>query len=93
MSNDLNLKNRYDLLVYTKDHNNEMRVLLLVECKAKKPTENGLYQLLGYNAHINAPFVALAWDKGFVYCNTLKADAKWQTDLPHYHVLVSESNR
>ncbi|MDA8773663.1 type I restriction enzyme HsdR N-terminal domain-containing protein [Chlamydiia bacterium] len=93
LKHDLNLQNRFDLLVYTKDSSTQMRVLLLIECKAKKPTQDGLYQLLGYNSHIKAPFVALAWDKGFIYCNTQNPDAQWQTHLPDYQTLLSESTR
>lgn len=46
---------RYDLLCYTQ----EMKPLLLVECKAHKLDDAVTQQALGYNREIKAPFLCL----------------------------------
>jgi len=50
---------RLDLLVYQKI-DDQLRPLLLVECKAHALTQKAFDQLIGYNHHIRAPYLLLA---------------------------------
>lgn len=65
-------------------NNNSITPYLLIECKAKKPTQKAMYQLAGYNSAIHAPYIALVWDTG-MYC--MKASIQGWVDcleLPEY---------
>jgi len=53
---------RSDIVCFKK-HLDELRPILLIECKAVKIEEKHLTQLLGYNYHFKAHCVALVSDK------------------------------
>lgn len=65
---------RVDILVYQKT-GDELQPFLLVECKAHPLTQAVLNQVIGYNHHIQAPYIAIAnqhevrsgWFDGSVY--------------------------
>lgn len=40
--------------------------LLLVECKAVRPSISAIAQLLGYNFFVKAPFTAVAWQNSII---------------------------
>jgi hypothetical protein len=52
-------KRRIDLLAYAKK-GNQLFPLLMVECKAAAPGQKAFTQVASYNAHVKAPFLALA---------------------------------
>jgi type I site-specific restriction endonuclease len=71
---------RADILCFTKN----MKPLLLIECKKERIDNTAIEQVRGYNAFVQAPFIALADEKGvFFLCGKeLKAG------LPHYDELL-----
>lgn len=52
-------KRRFDILCYDKC-TEELKPLLLIECKEGTPDEKAKRQVIGYNYFIGAPFVAVA---------------------------------
>ena|ERR1700733_11542183 len=52
-------KRRADIIVFTK-RDGELYPLIMIECKAVPLTPKFAQQVIGYNAFIEAPFVALA---------------------------------
>lgn len=66
---------RVDILVYQKKKG-ELQPYLLVECKAHKLNQATIDQVIGYNYHIQAPYIAIAnaqevrcgWFDGNTYC-------------------------
>ncbi len=74
---------RVDVLCYRK-LGESLAPYLLIECKARKPTDQALHQLIGYNAFIGAPFIALIWNDGGLCLERI--DKTWQTraKLPSY---------
>jgi len=74
---------RVDILCSVVD-NDLIAPFLLIECKARKPTQKAFYQLAGYNTEIQAPYIAVVWESG-MYC--MKATPSgWQdcSKLPKY---------
>lgn len=52
---------RFDVVCFAKNIHKEFSLypLLLIECKAKDIKESSLRQVMGYNYHIQAPYIAL----------------------------------
>ena len=58
---------RIDLVAFARsDVGGELKPVLLVECKARKVTQDAVDQLLGYNHFLEVPFLALAAEKTFL---------------------------
>lgn len=83
---------RADLLCFApKIHPNyPLYPLLLIECKRTTPNAAALEQLLGYNAFVQAPFVALASPEGIQVAPYSREalSRRWLTTLPSYGELV-----
>jgi hypothetical protein len=56
---------RVDILAYGLI-NNELKPLVLIECKALSTKIEALHQILGYNHFVEAPFIALASKSGYL---------------------------
>ena len=80
------LKRRFDIVVFYKS-GNTLLPLLLIECKAKMPSQKAIDQLFGYNTTIQAPFVGLAWDNGV---SLFSADAAI-IENPSYQMMINTS--
>lgn len=74
---------RADLVVFSVGV--ELSPLLLIECKEGNLTSDHVEQLLGYNYHVKAPFIALASPQGV---QTLIAPGQWIGTLPPFDELV-----
>lgn len=55
-------KRRADIVVFSKNESGELVPLLMIECKSVPLTPQFAQQVIGYNAFIGAPFIALAND-------------------------------
>jgi Type I restriction enzyme R protein N terminus (HSDR_N) len=80
---------RVDILAYACIEG-VLKPLLLVECKDKKITDEALYQVLGYNHYIKAPYVALVAGSGYVIYDTLKNT--WMDTLLDYDTLILQAS-
>lgn len=60
--------------------------LLLIECKATPLTEQALHQVLGYNAHVGARFVALVSADQAYFCEATQN--RQGASLPTYQELL-----
>jgi hypothetical protein len=74
-------KRRIDLISYRRG---TLEPLLLVECKAVPLTEQAVHQVLGYNAYVQAPFVAVVNDNTVYFCG----QSRHSSELPPYEQLV-----
>ena len=80
---------RIDILSLMKD-GDTLKPLLLVECKAGDIAPSAKMQLAGYNAHVKAPFFALANEScvhfGYWHCK----DVRWLDFIPPYFQIEVE---
>lgn len=53
-------KRRFDIVAFWKNSSTELIPLLIIECKARPLTPTFARQVTGYNASVQAPFVAIA---------------------------------
>lgn len=81
-------KRRIDLLAYGVVKK-EWIPLLLVECK-KQALEDAAAQVIGYNAFVCAPFVALVsrTEVQWGYCEKTSGTYVWHPGLPSYTALL-----
>lgn len=59
-------KRRLDILCYT-FIKGEIQPLLLIECKATPLSERALWQVIGYNTFVKAPFIAIVNEKKILF--------------------------
>jgi hypothetical protein len=80
---------RIDLLCYGRgvDSSSTLYPLLLIECKATPLTEQALHQVLGYNAHVGARFVALVAENQAYFCEATQN--RQGASLPTYQELLN----
>ncbi len=87
-------KRRIDIIAYAQVEQ-ELKPLLVIECKATTLHPNMLDQLLGYNHFIQAPFVALMNQKKTIFgqYDTHTGSLDLSTSLPTYEELLTKINR
>jgi len=79
---------RIDLLCYAKLEA-LLYPLLLIECKAVPLTEQGIDQLMGYNHHVGAPFIAAANAEEVRFAYREGADYRFCSFLPPFKELIA----
>lgn len=77
------LRRRFDVVIFYQTAE-QLKPLLLIECKAKKGGQAAMRQLLGYNALIQAPFIGLGDADGF-RCYTAAGE---EVPIPTYQALL-----
>ena len=79
-------KRRVDLLCFHRS----LAPLLLIECKAERIDEKSILQVLGYNAVVKAPFLALARPGAILFISQKDptSGSTWHTRLPRFDELV-----
>jgi len=80
------LRRRVDILCYTPD----AKPLLLLECKAGPLTPKAMEQVLGYNFHIQAPYVAIVNAAEIHFRYNLACKRGLIHHLPTYQELIDE---
>lgn len=81
-------KRRLDIVVFAKT--SALFPLLLVECKATTPLSiEFASQVIGYNAVVQAPFVAIANEEQVLLGRWEEGHFRFTEGLPHYHALCS----
>ena len=88
LCNTININRRTDILLYQKDHN-QIHPLMLIECKAEKPNQEAIFQLIGYNNYLKARYIALGWKESFIYLDLHRNVPNWIRGIPKYSDLVS----
>lgn len=78
---------RIDLLCYSRGPCSTLYPLLLIECKATPLTRHALHQVLGYNAHVGARFVALVTESQAYFSDVTQQ--RQCASLPPYQELLS----
>ncbi len=78
---------RFDIVCYSPKISS---VLLLIECKKKISLRKDFTQLLGYNKKMNAPFFALADEKGIFTFFFKEEKLEKLPFLPTYQELLDE---
>jgi hypothetical protein len=79
-------KRRIDIIVFSSQ---KLHPLLLIECKAAPLTEEFATQVIGYNAFVGAPFIALANEEK-VLCGAYDPDIskyRFESGLPYFEVI------
>lgn len=82
-------KRRADIVVYAKK-TDTLRAVLMIECKAVPLTPKFAQQVIGYNAFVKAPFIALA-NEFQVLTGFFDPDGgiyKFEEGLPHFEALM-----
>ncbi len=83
---------RLDILCYAKDIHpvHPLYPLLLIECKEQKLDEQAIEQLTGYNAYVQACFIAVASreEERFGYLDKDKMKYIFHPGLPSYKDLI-----
>ncbi len=51
---------RADIIVYSKEEDGSLKAVLMIECKAVPLSSKVAAQVIGYNAFVGAPYVAVA---------------------------------
>ena len=64
--------------------------LFLIECKAIPLSEKMLSQVWGYNAFIQAPFIALVNEKEIIMGREEKGERRYDDFVPKYQNLIEE---
>lgn len=85
-------KRRIDLLCYTKNSSSDgLHPLLLVECKAVEITETMVKQVVGYNAYVLAPFIALVspQEERLGWLDPAERSYRFSQGLPTYNQLLA----
>ena len=62
---------------------------MLIECKAEKPTEEAIFQLVGYNSYLKARYIALGWKQSFIYLDLHHSTPNWIHGIPKYRELIT----
>lgn len=81
---------RLDVVVFAKG---TLLPLLLIECKAVPLTPAFAQQVIGYNAYVRAPYIALANEKQILtgyYCEE-KGVYRFESGLPTFETLMLEA--
>lgn len=81
------LNRRLDLLCYSKKKD-DLKPLLLIECKAGEIGDEALSQAVGYNSAIGAPYVAVVNQNEIIFQYNLNCQLCKITKLPLYKELV-----
>jgi hypothetical protein len=82
---------RVDIICFTKSETSGLYPFLLIECKAVPITSKELRQVIGYNHHLKAPFIALAnqFEKKLGWYDSQIADYTFVDYIPTYTELYS----
>ena len=75
---------RADLLVFSRE---KELPLLLIECKRSRPSQRALYQVLGYNSHLQAAWCAIVWPEGYLLVGQGKTERGMLSLFPFYSQL------
>lgn len=79
---------RIDLLCFMKEKD-QLKPLLLIECKEGQLMQEALNQVIAYNDYIKAPYVAIV-NLGNII---LYSDSKMSTSLPSFPELVAKIDK
>lgn len=83
---------RFDLLCLMRA-NCGFKPLLLIECKSMRPNDKAKKQVLDYNYHIKAPFVALAGGNECAFAklagSSIPVQPHWHCGLPTHTALLT----
>lgn len=86
-------KRRVDILVFAKEIHEEFSLfpLLMIECKVAPLTPKLAQQVIGYNAFVQAPYLALANEKSILtgHFDAREGHFKFSEGLPAYTSLIN----
>ena len=81
---------RIDIILYH-NHENSLKPLLMVECKAIKLNSQAEKQIIGYNHYVQAKYLSLVNDNELLTSkwNSSIKDMKFTSEFPHFQELIS----
>ena len=85
-----NLKRRADIIVFAKNIHPTYLLypLIMIECKAIKLNKSAIDQVIGYNYHVKAHFVAIANEDNIITLYKKNDSYKEINFLPNYNDLL-----
>jgi hypothetical protein len=80
---------RVDIICFAKTKDFGMTPLLVIECKeSEELAKKALSQVQGYNAFLQAPFLAVAYPRGETFVYMQEDKEKYLSYLPSYPMLL-----
>lgn len=86
-------RRRLDIVCFS-NRQGSLNPLLIIECKASRPSTEAIHQLNGYNFFVRAPALALAWPGHvFLFLHGKRVFEGEPSLLPTYDSLQAEADR